>query len=85
MKILLPFLLLMVMIGCKPKQQNAEQTDKDSLPVLQQTPSDSAHIIQNIKNSYTKINNDSLPQKSFHWENDTTCAAPPMVGTVTFL
>lgn len=85
MKILPVPVFVAVILGCTsaPKQPTIATTD--SLAAHINAPaSDTAGIIQHIKALYTTINNEKLTQKSFEWEADTTCEAPPMGGTFTY-
>lgn len=46
--------------------------------------SDTALAIQHIKEVYANINKEQLTLKSFEWETDTACEAPPMGGRLTY-
>ncbi|WP_114790001.1 hypothetical protein U0035_11825 [Niabella yanshanensis] len=85
MKILLAPVFVAVILGCnsRPKEPQTLTTDSLSATVSTQA-SDTAAIIQHIKEVYTNINKEQLTQKSFEWEADTTCEAPPMGGTLTY-
>lgn len=84
MKILPVLVFVAVIPGCTstPKQPEAVTTDTS---VIVSTPvSDTTSIIKHIKEVYANINKEQLTQKSFEWEADTTCEAPPMGGTLTY-
>ena len=85
MKILPVLVFVTAILGCKaaPKQPGTITTD--TLSTIVSTPaSDTVPIIQHIKEVYASINKEQLTQKSFEWEADTTCEAPPMGGTLTY-
>ncbi|MGN7784378.1 hypothetical protein ACTJIJ_07620 [Niabella sp. 22666] len=84
MKILPVLVLVAVIPGCTstPKQPGTVTTDTS---IIVSTPvSDTTSIIKHIKEVYANINKEQLTQKSFEWEADTTCEAPPMGGTLTY-
>lgn len=67
-------------------QPATEEPKKDMPKVAEMPPEqqDSTRIIKEIKAAYQRINAAALTKKSFEWESDTLCEAPPMGGTVTY-
>jgi hypothetical protein len=85
MKLLLLSVLITAGFGCTSAPKQPETVTKDTLPVGVNTPGqDTTGTIQHIKEIYATINKQTLIQKSFEWETDTTCEAPPMGGTLTY-
>lgn len=73
MKGLFALLFAVTMLGCTNPPGQPE-------PVA----TDTQLVIQDIKEVYAAITKEKLTQKSFDWQADTTCEAPPMGGNLTY-
>jgi hypothetical protein len=84
MKILPVLVLVAVIPGCTSTPKQPETVTTDTSIIVSIPVSDTTSIIKHIKEVYANINKEQLTQKSFEWEADTTCEAPPMGGTLTY-
>ncbi len=84
MKILPVLVFVNVIFGCTSAPKQPETVTTDTSITVSTQVSDTTSIIEHIKEVYAAINKEKLTQKSFEWEADTTCEAPPMGGTLTY-
>lgn len=72
-------------VSCTSAPKQPEKVTADTPASGTGAPaSDTAGIVEHIKDVYAAINKEQLIQKSVDWVADTTCQAPPMGGTLTY-
>ena len=84
MKILSVLVFGTVIVGCTSAPKQPAAVTKDTSAIVSAPASDTTLVIQHIKEVYANINKEQLSQRSFEWEADTTCEAPPMGGRLTY-
>ncbi len=84
MKILPAIVFVTVILGCTSAPKQPETVTADTSIIVSTPASDTVSVTEHIKEVYASINREKLIQKSFEWEADTTCEAPPMGGTLTY-